>query len=118
MKFKLIIAMVEDTKTDQIMLAARQAGATGATIVSDARGEGLNPQQTFFGLNLEAQRNILMFIVEEHLSRKVLEKISDVGEFEKESGCGLAFQIDIEDAIGLGNQIHAIEGNMDKTLTS
>jgi len=114
MKFKLIISLVDDTKTDAIMLAAREAGATGATILSDARGEGLNPQHTFFGLNLEAHRNMLMFIVEENLSRNVLEKVSDIGEFEKTPGSGVAFQIDIEDAIGFSSQIHAIEEGMEK----
>ncbi len=114
MKFKLIIAFIEDTKTDKIMQAARDAGATGATIVSDARGEGLKPQHTFFGLNLETQRNMLMFIVEEHLGRTILEKISDVGGFKKTPGSGIAFQINIEDAVGLETQIHAIEECMKK----
>ena len=114
MKFKLIIALVQDTETDEIMLAAREAGATGATIVSDARGEGLNPQPTFFGLSLETQRNMLMFIVEENISRNVLEKISEVGGFETTPCSGIAFQIDIEDAIGLNSQIHAIEEEIKK----
>jgi len=112
MNFKLIIAFVEDTKSDNIMQAARDAGATGATIVSDARGEGLKPQPTFLGLNLEAHRNMLMFIVEEHLSRTILEKISDVGGFKQTPGSGIAIQINIEDAVGLESQIDAIEKSM------
>ena len=31
MHFKLLIAFVEDSKTDKVMDAAREAGATGAT---------------------------------------------------------------------------------------
>jgi len=112
MKFKLIIAFIEDTKTDKIMKVARKAGATGATVVSDARGEGLKPQHTFFGLNLEAHRNMLMFIVEEHLSRTVLEKISSAGGFKETPGSGIAFQINIEDAVGLESQIHAIQDSI------
>ena len=117
MNFKLIIALIEDTKTDKIMSAARKAGATGATIVSDARGEGLKPQPTFFGLNLETHRNMLMFIVEEHLSRHILETISDIGGFEKTPGSGIAFQINIEDAVGLESQILAIKESMKKKLS-
>ncbi|MDQ6952772.1 MAG: P-II family nitrogen regulator [Mariprofundaceae bacterium] len=108
MHFKLIIALVEDTQTDDIMSAARQAGATGATILSGAQGEGLNPQRTFFGLSLEAQRNMLMFIVEEHLSKAVLERVAEVGGFEDKPGSGVAFTLDVEDTIGLNSQIHAI----------
>ncbi|MDQ6973609.1 MAG: P-II family nitrogen regulator [Mariprofundaceae bacterium] len=108
MHFKLIIALVEDTETDEIMSAARQAGATGATILSGAQGEGLNPQRTFFGLSLETHRNMLMFIVEEHLSKTVLERIADVGGFENKPGSGVAFTLDVEDTVGLNSQIHAI----------
>ena len=31
MHFKLIIAFLDDCKTDKVMAAAREAGATGAT---------------------------------------------------------------------------------------
>ena len=47
MHFKLIIALVEDDKTDDVMKAARQAGATGATVINHARGEGLKQSKTF-----------------------------------------------------------------------
>jgi len=61
MHFKLIIALVEDGKTDAVLKAAREEGATGATIINQARGEGLQPARTFFGLSLETQRDMLMF---------------------------------------------------------
>ncbi|MGD8619253.1 MAG: P-II family nitrogen regulator, partial [Gammaproteobacteria bacterium] len=41
MHFKLIIALVKDNKTDQVITAAREAGATGTTVINNARGEGL-----------------------------------------------------------------------------
>ncbi len=40
MHFKLIVAFVEDNKTEAIMSAAREAGATGCTVINNARGEG------------------------------------------------------------------------------
>jgi len=108
MHFKLIIALVEDDKTDAVMEAARSEGATGATIINNARGEGLKKTKTFFGLTLESQRDMLMFLVEEHLSRKILEKIARVGEFEDKPGTGIAFQIDVEDAVGVEQQIRKL----------
>lgn len=105
MHFKLIIALVEDDKTQHVLDAARAEGATGATIINQARGEGVEPQKTFFGLSLETQRDMLMFLVEEHLSRKILEKIAQVGRFDDESGAGIAFQINVEDAVGVSHQV-------------
>ena len=105
MHFKLIIALVEDNKTDKILLAAREAGATGATVLNQARGEGLKPSKTFFGLALEAQRDVVLFLVEEHMSRRILETIAKVGDFDDQPGTGIAFQIDVEDAVGVRHQI-------------
>ena len=108
MHFKLIIAFIEDSKTDKVMEAARNAGATGATVINNARGEGLLQSKTFFGLSLETQRDVVLFLVEQHLSRKILEKISEVGEFESSPGAGIAIQIDVEDAVGVSHQIEKL----------
>ena len=110
MHFKLLIALVEDDKTDSVMKAAREAGATGATVINHARGEGLRQSKTFFGLALETQRDMLLFLVEEHLSRKILEKIAEVANFEKTPGAGIAFQIDVEDAVGVSQQVQKLSG--------
>ncbi len=108
MHFKLVIAFVEEDKTDKVMEAARTCGATGATVISHARGEGLKQSKTFFGLTLETQRDMLLFLVEEHLSRNILEKISSVGEFDSKPGTGIAFQIDVEDAVGVAQQVQSL----------
>lgn len=105
MHFKLIIALVEDEMSDKLMQAARSAGATGATVVNQVRGEGIDSAKTFFGLELETARNMLMFLVEEHLSRKVLEHIAETGKFNDSPGAGIAFQLDVEDIIGVNRQI-------------
>ncbi len=108
MHFKLLIAFITEDKTDKVLTAARQAGATGATVINHARGEGLEPTKTFFGLNLETQRDVLLLLVEEHLARTILEKISQVAGFENNIGAGIAFQIDVEDAVGVSHQIRKL----------
>ena len=108
MHFKLIIAFLEDSKTDKVMEAARKAGATGATVINNARGEGLLQSKTFFGLSLETQRDVVLFLVEKHLSRKILEKIDEIGEFDTSAGAGIAIQIDVEDAVGVAHQIETL----------
>jgi len=116
MKFKLLIAMVKDTSTDDITKAARSSGATGCTVITNARGEGLNPASTFLGLTLEGQRDIILMLVEEHLSRSILEAVCEAGGFESEPGAGVAFQIDIEDAVGLKSQIEKIQHEIEDEL--
>ena len=116
MHFKMIIVFLEDDKTDTVMDAARDAGATGATIINNARGEGLKKTTTFFGLSLETQRDVLLFLVEEHLSRHIIEEINRVGEFDAQPGTGIAFQIDVEDAVGVANQQEIITAEVEEFL--
>jgi nitrogen regulatory protein PII len=116
MKFKLVIAIVADDRTDTVVETARRCGATGCTVITSARGEGLVPPSTFFGLTLEGQRDLVLMLVEGHLSRTVMEQIAAEARFEEEPGVGIAFQVDIEDALGLGEQIGIISKEIEDEL--
>lgn len=116
MHFKLIICFVEDGKTDAVMDAAREAGATGSTIINNARGEGLKQNKTFFGLSLETQRDVILFLVEQHLSRHILETIEKAGQFDEKPGTGIAVQIDVEDAVGVSHQIQTLQNMVEEEI--
>lgn len=116
MRFKLIIAFVDDVTTNDILDAAREAGATGATVINHARGEGVIKQKTFMGLTLDVQRDVLLFLVEEHKSRSILETINRVGEFDTNPGQGIAIQIDVEDAVGVAHQVQMITKEIEDQL--
>ncbi|PLX43074.1 MAG: transcriptional regulator [Hyphomicrobiales bacterium] len=116
MKFKMIIAIVQDVKTDLVINAARENGATGCTVITSARGEGLTPAKTFLGLTVEGQRDLVLMMVEEHLSRHILEAISTAAGFEAEPGTGIAVTIDLEDAVGFSSQIKTIEQEIESEI--
>ena len=116
MKLKLIVALVSDDKTDVVVEAARAAGATGDTIVTSVRGGGLRPEKTFFGLDLAAQRDIVLFLVAEARAREILERIHDAAQFDAEPGAGIAFQLPIEDAVGLKTQIPTIMEELESEI--
>lgn len=103
MRFKLILSSVKADITDRIVDAAKVAGATGATIIP-ARGTGIHEAKTFFGLSLEAQTDIIMLLVEEHVVTQILDAIREAGEFHK-PGTGIAFVLPIEQVVGLESQI-------------
>ena len=87
-------------------------GATGATIIP-ARGTGIHEAKTFFGLTLEAQTDIIMFLLEEHICNKILETIKQAGEFHK-PGTGIAFVIPVEHVVGLESQIEKFKKDVRK----
>lgn len=103
MRFKIILASVKPALTDKIVDAAKDAGATGATIIP-ARGTGIHEAKTFFGLSLEAQTDIIMFLLEESMVGKILKVIGKTGKFDK-PGTGIAFVMPVDQVIGLESQM-------------
>ncbi|MCI5059546.1 MAG: P-II family nitrogen regulator [Alphaproteobacteria bacterium] len=116
MDFKLIVALVSDDLTDKVIDKAREMGATGVSVFTSGRGEGLEPSKTFFGMTFEGQIDMILFIVEKHMSRTILEAISEAAGFDKKSGSGIAMQINIEDAIGLKAQLKTIEHEIEDQI--
>ncbi|MCL1048410.1 P-II family nitrogen regulator [Shewanella abyssi] len=116
MRFKLIIVFIDDACTDSILDAARSKGATGATVINHARGEGLKKQKTFMGLSLDIQRDVVLLLVEEHLSRAILETVNKVGGFDSDSGKGIAIQIDVEDAVGVAHQVQQLSHDIEDQI--
>ena len=116
MHFKLIIIMSEDRRTQDVLRAARDAGATGCTVLNQARGEGLSPTKTFLGLSIDSQVDVILLLAEEHMSREIMERIAEAGEFDETPGTGIAFQIDVEDAIGVRHQIEALADEVEERL--
>ncbi len=116
MRMKLIVALVGDERTEAVIEAARAGGATGATVIGRARGEGLKPGKTFLGLDLHTLGNAVLFVVVETRARDILERIRDAGRFEEDAGAGMAFQIAIEDAVGLTTQMPTIREELGSIL--
>ena len=103
MRFKVIISTVKADVTDRIVDAAKAAGATGATIIP-ARGTGIHEAKTFFGLTLEAQTDVVMFLLAEHLVETVMKAIYEAGHFQK-PGTGIAFVLPVDQVAGLESQM-------------
>ena len=105
MDLKIIVALIEEDRTEAVIEAARNCGATGATIITSGRGEGLRSQKTFLGLDISAKRDVVLFVVVATKAREILETIGMAGRLDEDPGAGLALQIAIEDAVGLTPQL-------------
>ena len=103
MKFKLIVSFVKPRISDDVINAMKEAGATGATIIP-ARGTGIHEAKTFFGLTIEDQTEIILFLVEEHVVEEFMKLISEVGKFN-EPGTGIAIVLPVDHIAGLESQM-------------
>ncbi|MCA1762354.1 MAG: hypothetical protein LC664_05100 [Flavobacteriales bacterium] len=103
MRFKLIIASVKRDLTDQVIDTAKSAGATGATIIP-ARGIGGEDKKTFFGLTIEGPTDVVLFVVEEHVSEIIIKALNEEVQLQ-ESGAGIAYSVAIDEVAGIESQM-------------
>ena len=102
MAYKSIIAMVKPNLTDMVVDSAKEAGATGATIIP-ASGTGAHEAKTFFGLSLDVRTDVVLFLVSQELVEPVLSAIKEAGKFD-EPGTGIAFVFAVEQTVGFESQ--------------
>lgn len=107
-KFKLIMVFVDDERTDRVLDAARAAGATGATIIRNAQGQGLERRSSFFGLEYLAPRDVILVLVEARRSEAVLDAVVAAGQLDERLETGLALELDVTRAHGLSEHIKAL----------
>lgn len=109
MDFKLIMIFVDDIKTDKVLEACRQAGATGATIINNVQGQGLKRYIGIFGLELLNPRNVLLILVEGRRADEVLQAALQAGGLDERLDTGIALMLDVEKAVGLSEHVKILE---------
>ncbi len=109
MDFKLIMVFVDDERTETVLDAAKEAGATGTTIINNAQGRGLKPHMTFFGLEFMASRNVLLILVEARRSKAILDAVLQAGKLDETLQTGIALELDVSQAVGLSAHINELE---------
>ncbi|MBO4384628.1 MAG: P-II family nitrogen regulator [Clostridia bacterium] len=98
-EYDLIITVVNKGSSDDVMTAARKAGAYGGTLVN-ARGTGTNEYKKFFGTVVEPEKEMVM-IIAEHASRNaIMEAVAQSAGLSKK-GMGLTFSLPIDRVIGM-----------------
>lgn len=114
MRFNLIFTICPADKSQEIVDAAKAAGATGATILS-ARGTGVKEAKTFFGLTLDKPQEAVIMVVEKMVCQRIMKAIYKAGDMIK-PGNGVCFSIPIESAMGLESQLSILEKEAEEYL--
>jgi len=99
---EMITVIVNKGYADDIMAAARSAGAGGGTVVN-ARGTARETDQRFFGMHIVPEKEMLIMIVPSDKKEAVMKKISEL-KCLKEPGMGIAYASSVEDFALLGKK--------------
>jgi nitrogen regulatory protein PII len=107
MRFNLVLTICPSDRQEQIVEAAKAAGATGATLLS-ARGTGVKEAKTFFGLSLDKPQEAVIMLVERHMRPKIMQAIYDAGDMVK-PGNGICFSLPVDSVMGLESQLSILK---------
>lgn len=94
MEMKLIVTIVNRIYTEELMSAARQAGAQGGTIL-EAKGTGTEEDAIFFGIRLAPEKEMLLILTKAEEAPQIVEAIKNRPIFQ-ERGNGIVFTLNIE----------------------
>ena len=98
--FTLITLIVNAGFADDVMAAARRAGATGGTIFN-ARGTGTEEDVKFFGIALVPEKEMLLIVAAKDRVETILQAVNATPRL-CEPGGGIAFAMDVERFVVLG----------------
>ncbi len=94
----LVVAIINRGFSDYVVSAARDAGATGATIMY-GRGTADADKQVM-GISLQPEREIVIILVKSEEKRKIMQSIADKTSLMEE-GRGLCFSLPVSSVYGL-----------------
>lgn len=97
MKFSVLVFIAPSDLEDTIRDIAADAGVGGVTVIA-GRGTGMDEKKSFFGLTVEGQQAILLYVLEKRLALRVMKSVSKHPEV---CGNALAFTMPIDHISGI-----------------
>ena len=105
---ELVIAVVNDKYTDTAIDAARNAGATGATVFHTKSANNAKAEQAI-GTTLSGETDSIFFLTTVEYKAKIMEAIRDAAGLKTE-GSAVIFSIPVDDLVGIGRFEDYVDG--------
>lgn len=98
-KQELLIVIGNRGYSEQIMDAAREAGATGGTVIH-ANGTGMKRAERFFGISLSSERELILIVSATAKKSAIMQSIMKKAGLETDAKA-VVFSLPVTDTAGL-----------------
>jgi len=116
MKFTALITIIQDKDEVAAIEAAKEAGAGSVTILH-GKNIGLEEKKVFFGLTLEENVSVLLFVMPRKLSVHVMRILRKEFDLDNPQTPGLAFTLPLSHVAGLDTkELHKFEHDVKSML--
>lgn len=97
--FELVVAIVNQGFSQDVMDAARVSGARGGTIIN-ARRTGIEDAVKFFGISLQAEKEIVAILIPKVLKKELMQAVSKSCGMKTEAR-GIVISLPVESCSGI-----------------
>ncbi|HHU93349.1 MAG TPA: P-II family nitrogen regulator [Halanaerobiaceae bacterium] len=97
--YKAIFTIVDRGKGENVMDAAKSAGAKGGTIIN-ARGSGIHETEILFSMPIEPEKEVVMILAKNEIVDNITSTIREELKID-EPGMGIMFTLDVSKSYGL-----------------
>ena len=95
----LIVSIVNQGYSDEFMNTAREAGASGGTVIN-ARGQAHEGAVKFFGISVQDEKEIILILTNREKKVPIMQAVCEAHGLN--SGAhGIVFSLPVEDIVGL-----------------
>lgn len=96
---EVIVTIVKRGYGDYVVSAAKEQGATGATIIS-GRGTSPSKEKQILGISISPEKDVVLILVDKSMRKKVMQAIVKATNLNEES-TGISFSLPVTNAEGL-----------------
>jgi len=97
--FSLVVAIVNQGYSEEVIRIAQESGAGGGTIMF-GRGASLRSKATLLGISIEPQKEVIYVVSPQDIVPELLQKLNQACSLD-EPGAGLAFALPLDAVTGL-----------------
>jgi len=98
-RHELILAVINNGYSENVMDAARENGARGGTIIH-ARHSGLEEAVKFYGISIQEEKEIVMILVKKEQKKDIMKAINHECGLKTEAQ-GIVFSLPVESCAGI-----------------
>ncbi len=106
-QFELIVTITNRGYSDFVVEAARNAGASGGTIIN-GRGTGIHEKESILGVSIQPEKEMVLTLVKKEEKSKIMKAIVEGANLNKE-GKGICFSMPVEDVAGINHFLNGSE---------
>lgn len=107
--YSLVLAAVNQGFSEEVMAAARPAGATGGTVIH-ARRLGMEDTMQFWGITLQSEKEIVLIVAERENKVAIMRAIGEKCGFATEAQ-GMVMSLPVDEMAGLARPLPGAENN-------